>query len=85
MLPYSCPGNLTLFFNLTAAKEWQKEIQMRNLNMEEINFVSGAGDTCDATSGVGDQTTLAQDIINAYEGLIEATVYIMERVTKAVG
>ena len=60
---------------------------MRNLNREEICFVSGAGDTCDAgdaTSAVGNQTTLAQDITNAYEGLIEATVYVMERVAKAV-
>ncbi len=61
---------------------------MRNLFMEELNFVSGAGDDdkCDSgsddngRSSVGNQSTLSQDIKEGYEGLIAATVYIMERV-----
>ncbi len=75
--------------------ERQKEIQMRNLNMEEIGFVSGGNDdkadkankadSCDkATSSVGNQKSLTGDIADAYEGLIAATVYVMERVAAAM-
>ena len=60
---------------------------MRNLNMEEIGFVSGAGDTCDSgggTSSVGTQTTLKEDLVAAYEGVIAAVVYVAERVASAL-
>jgi len=69
---------------------------MRDLTMNEIGFISGGnGDSgavsteqCkpdgNGSSALGDQSSLAQDITNAYEGAIEATVYVMERVADAV-
>jgi len=66
---------------------------MRNITMNEIGFISG-GDgevstqqcpaSTEQTSSVGNQSTLRDDIVAAYEGAIEATVYVMERVTAAV-
>ena len=63
---------------------------MRELTATELRFVSGGGDACPADSsgnsygGVTDTTTLAQDLINIYEGLVEATSYVIERVANAV-
>ena len=36
------------------------------------------------SSTVGDQSTLGQDLINAYEGLIDAVSHIIERVANAL-
>ena len=64
---------------------------MRNLTLTEIGFVGGAGEECadsdqqsSGDSSIGDQTTLLEDFINAYEGIIASTVYVAERVTRAV-
>lgn len=69
-----------------------KEVDvMRELTATELRFVSGGADVCTAESsgsntygGVGNTTTFGQDMINFYEGLIEATSYVMERVANAL-
>ena len=63
---------------------------MRELTMVEVGLVSGGGDSCSAEDsgnnygGVTDTTTLGQDMINAYEAVVEVASYIMERVAKAL-
>ena len=64
---------------------------MRELTELEMGFVSGAGDECAASSGdsgnniggVTDSGSLGQDLINIYEGLVEAASHIIERVANA--
>ena len=61
---------------------------MRELTASELDFVSG-GDSCSGDSGntyggVEDVSGIGQDIIDAYEGLVEATSYIIERVANAL-
>lgn len=64
---------------------------MRDLTISEIGFVSGAGDDCPAGDsggnnygGVTDTSSLGQDLIDAYEGLVAATSHIIERVANAL-
>ena len=62
---------------------------MRELTAIELDFVSGGGDSCSGDSGnsyggVNDVSGIGKDIIDAYEGLIEATSYIIERVADAL-
>lgn len=66
--------------------ERQKEIQMRNLTMNEIGYISGGdGEQCNgSTSSVGDQSSLVEDAVAAYEGAIAVAVYVMERVASAL-
>jgi hypothetical protein len=59
---------------------------MRELTLNELQVVSGAGDDCPSGNKYGsinDTTTVGEDIINIYEGLIEATSYIIERVANS--
>ena len=63
----------------------QKEIDMRELTLNEVNQV--AGGECPAGNsygGVTEPSSLGQDIIALYEGMVEATSYIIERVANAV-
>jgi len=67
----------------------QKEIEMRELTMSEMSMVSGAGDDCSSGDGntyggVSDTTTIGDDLINIYEGLVAATSHIIERVANAL-
>ncbi len=65
---------------------------MRNLTKNEIQMVAGGGDECSSDggggkndyAGVSDPKSLGSDLIELYEGLVEATSYIMERVAKAL-
>jgi len=65
---------------------------MRELTGTELRFVSGGGGECTADSadsgntygGVSDTSTVAQDLINLYEGIVEATSYVIERVANAL-
>jgi hypothetical protein len=61
---------------------------MRELTLNEMNFVSGAGDDCSSGGnsyvGINDTTSVGDDIINIYEGLVSATSYIIERVANAL-
>jgi hypothetical protein len=62
---------------------------MRELTVSEIGFVGGGADQCTSDQsgnnygGVTDTASLGQDIIEIYEGLVEATSYIIERVANA--
>jgi len=62
---------------------------MRELTLEEIGFVAGAGDDCSGGSGnsyggVTDTSVIGKEIIEIYEGMIEATSYAIERVANAL-
>ncbi len=62
---------------------------MRELNSSELSFVSGAGDGCASGSGnniggVTNSGSLGQDLINIYEGVVQATSYVIERVANAL-
>ncbi len=61
---------------------------MRELTMNEMRRVSGAGDQCSSGGnnygGVTEPSTLGSDLIGLYEGLVEATSYIMERVANSL-
>lgn len=63
---------------------------MRELTMTEIGYVSGAGNACPSGEvgntiiGVADSSSLGQDLINIYEGLVAATSHIIERVANAL-
>ncbi len=53
---------------------------MRVLLAEEVLIISGGDDNCSGgTSSAGDQSSLGQDLTNAYEGAIAFAVYVMER------
>jgi hypothetical protein len=61
---------------------------MRELTKAELEFVSGGGDECSDEGGnnivgVTDSKSLGEDLINIYEGLVEATSHIIERVANA--
>jgi hypothetical protein len=63
---------------------------MRELTMVEVGLVSGGDDVCtaeDSTNnygGITDTTTLGEDMINAYEAVVEVASHIIERVAKAL-
>ena len=67
---------------------------MRELKMNELKYVSGAGDECESDEdseegsgnsigGVSNFEELAADGIAVYEGLVEIASHIMERVGDA--
>ena len=60
---------------------------MRELTASEIEFVTGGHDACGKESndigGVTDSEGLGQDLINIYEGLVQVTSHIIERVANA--
>lgn len=61
---------------------------MRELSMSEMNFVSGAGDDCSSggnnIGGISEPTTLGEDLIAIYEGVVAATSHVIERVANAL-
>lgn len=61
---------------------------MRELTLNEMSFVSGAGNDCSSGGntiiGVSDSESLGKDLINIYEGLVSATSYVIERVANAL-
>ena len=63
---------------------------MRELTVSEIGFVGGGAEQCKSDQGgnnyggVTDTGSVGQDIIQIYEGLVEATSYIIERVAKSL-
>jgi len=61
---------------------------MRELNSSELSFVSGAGDGCSGGSGnniggVTNSGSIGDDLINIYEGIVQAVSHVIERVSKA--
>ena len=69
---------------------YQKEIEMRELTMSEIGFVSGAGSECPSGGagnnfgGVTNPSSLGADLIGIYEGLVALTSHIMERLADSL-
>lgn len=66
---------------------------MRTLNTNELNFVSGGEGTCgpaegasvgNTYGGIVDTGHIGDEIIELYEGLIQATSYMIERVANAL-
>lgn len=59
---------------------------MRELTMSEVEFVSGgcSPEGSNEYGGVRNTNRFGQDIINMYEGLVQATSYIIERVANAL-
>jgi len=63
---------------------------MRELTVSEIGFVGGGTEQCRSDQGgnnyggVTDTGSVGQDTIEIYEGLVEATSYIIERVANAL-
>jgi hypothetical protein len=61
---------------------------MRELTTAELDFVSGGGDECkdeggNNIGGVTDMENVGKDLIDIYEGLVEATSHVIERVANA--
>lgn len=62
---------------------------MRELNATELSFVSGAGDECDSESGndfggISDTDNVGDDLVNIYEGVVQAVSHVIERVADAL-
>jgi hypothetical protein len=62
---------------------------MRELTTEELSFVSGAGDDCGSDSGneyggVSNTETVGDELINIYEGVVQAVSHVIERVANAL-
>lgn len=63
---------------------------MRELTMSEMDFVSGGTGVCTPEDsgneymGISDTSTIGDELIEIYEGLIEATSYVIERVASAL-
>ena len=58
---------------------------MRELTLNEVSRV--AGGECSSGNnygGVTEPSTVGREIIQIYEGLVQATSYIMERVANAI-
>lgn len=65
---------------------------MRDLNLEEMSFVAGGTGECTPDTdgngnnigGVTEPGSLGQDLIDIYEGLVEVTSHVIERVANAL-
>lgn len=62
---------------------------MRELTATELSFVSGAGDECSSESGndfagVTDTDSFGDDLVNIYEGAVQAVSHVIERVADAL-
>ena len=63
---------------------------MRELNAIELTLVSGAGDECSIggsgndIGGITDSSSIGQDLINIYEGVVAAVSHVIERVANAL-
>ncbi len=62
---------------------------MRELNARELTHVSGAGDECSSGSGndyggVSDTESFGDELVNLYEGVVQAVSHVIERVADAL-
>lgn len=64
---------------------------MRTLTSEEMACVTGGTGVCTPEDsgndfgGIKDSGSVGDDLINIYEGLVQATSHIIERVANAIG
>ncbi|MEL7186022.1 MAG: hypothetical protein AAFN50_06250 [Pseudomonadota bacterium] len=64
---------------------------MRELTFNEMALVAGAGDECPAGdsddgneyAGISNTKSVGRELIEIYEGLVQATSHIIERVANA--
>lgn len=59
---------------------------MRELTNAELFFVSGGTGQCtpgNSYGGVRDTSSVGNDLINIYEGLVAAASHVIERVSRA--
>ncbi len=63
---------------------------MRTLTSTELNTVAGGSDTCSSGDagndygGIVDTTSVGDELIEIYEGVVAATSYVIERVAEAL-
>ena len=58
---------------------------MRELTLNEVSRVAGGEcSTGNNYGGITEPSSLGQDIIQIYEGLVQATSYLIERVADAL-
>lgn len=63
---------------------------MRELTMSEMDFVSGGTGVCTSEDsgndiyGVTDSDSFGDDLVNIYEGLVQAASHVIERVASAL-
>ncbi len=63
---------------------------MRELTMNEVQMVSGAGDECPSSTsgneieGISNFGKIGDDLVAFYEGLVQVTSHIIERVAAAL-
>ncbi len=63
---------------------------MRELRETELSFVSGAGDECSSggsgndLGGITDSSSIGDDLVNIYEGVVQAVSHVIERVANAL-
>lgn len=64
---------------------------MRELTASEIGFVGGAAEQCrqeqggNNYGGVTDTSSFGDDLVEIYEGLVQLTSHMIERVANALG
>lgn len=58
---------------------------MRELTLNEVNRVAG-GECSEGNNygGITEPTSIGDDLVAIYEGLVQATSYMIERVAKAL-
>lgn len=60
---------------------------MRELKLEELSSVAGAGDSCNegnSYGGINNTNTITDELIAIYESLVAATSHVIERVATAL-
>ena len=68
---------------------------MRTLTLDEMTLVAGAGDDCSSGDdggndevndygGIKNTEGVGRELINIYEGLVEVTSHVIERVANAL-
>ncbi len=63
---------------------------MRELTMNEMSLVAGAGDDCSSggsgnnLGGITNSGGIGGDLINIYEGMVAAVSHVIERVARAL-
>jgi len=63
---------------------------MRELTLNEIEMVSGAGDECpgdtsgNSIEGISNFEKFGDDMVALYDGLVQVTSHIIERVANAL-
>jgi len=89
--PGPLPGRNLKLRRMRNDKRFKWRLNMRELTISEIGFVSGAGDDCssgdtgaNSYGSINDTSSVGDEIIELYEGLVAATSHIIERIANAL-